>query len=74
MWDITEPIIIVLVEENPKQPGSAAHKRFNLYRHGMTRREALEAGIWSDDLLWDRRRGFIRFVTPAACQAEEDPD
>ena len=30
MWNMTEPVLIVLVEENPKQPGSAARERFAL--------------------------------------------
>ena len=34
MWNITEPVLIVLVEENPKKAGSAAGERFDFYRPG----------------------------------------
>ena len=35
MWNMTEPVLLVLVEENPKKAGSAARERFDLYRHGF---------------------------------------
>ena len=73
MWNITEPVIIVLVEENPKQPGSASRKRFDLYRHGMTRQEAKAAGLRTEDFRWDEKRGFIKFITPADFKTKEAP-
>lgn len=58
--------ITVLVAENPKRAGSAAHVRFATYRPGMTvadyvaavgdRRKALQ------DLGWDVAHGFVKVV------------
>ena len=70
MWNITEPVIIVLVEENPKKPGSAARERLDRYRHGMTCQEAKEAGVTARDLRHDQKRGFIKFITPADFQTK----
>ena len=70
MWNITEQILIVLVEENPKEPGGAAGERFNLYRHGMTRQEAKDAGVTARDLRHDLKKGFIKFITPADFQTK----
>ena len=74
MWNITEPVLIVLVEENPKKPGSASRKRFDLYRHGMTRQEAKAAGLRTEDFRWDQDHGYIKFITPADFQTKKDPD
>ena len=54
-------IITVLSTENPKQKGSAAHGRFELYRSGMTVAEFLSAGGTRADLSWDShaKRNFI---------------
>lgn len=51
--------IKILVDENPKREGGEAHKRFALYRNGMTVNEALEAGVLRMDLSWDTRHSFI---------------
>jgi len=51
--------ITVLAEKNPKREGGEAHKRFELYRNGMTVAKALEAGVLRMDLSWDTRHSFI---------------
>ncbi len=51
--------IKVLVQENPKRAGSAAHKRFAMYKSGMTVAEALHKGVTNLDVRWDAGRGFI---------------
>ena len=56
-----DSIITVKALSNPKKAGSAAHTRFELYKTGMTVKEALLAGIKTIDLAWDSAasRGFI---------------
>ncbi len=51
--------ITILVDKNPKREGGEAHKRFALYRNGMTVAKALEAGVLRMDLSWDVRHSFI---------------
>ena len=70
MWNITDPVLIVLVEKNPKKAGSAARERFDFYRHGMTRQEARAAGVTARDLRHDEKHGFIKFITPADFQTK----
>lgn len=53
-------------ENNPKRPGSASADRFALYRSGMTVKAAVEAGVKSEDISWDQRKGFIELTPPAA--------
>jgi hypothetical protein len=53
-------IITVLVKENPKMEGSAARKRFALYKTGMTVESALAAGLWAADIRHDSRKEHIR--------------
>ena len=65
-------------DNNPKKIGSKTHGRFAMYRHGMTVSEALEAGITTADLVYDRDHGFVHFeggktAEPAAAAAAEDP-
>ena len=64
MWNITEQVLIVLVEKNPKKAGSGAGEGFDLYRHGMTRQEARTAGLRTEDFRWDEKRIFIKFRPP----------
>lgn len=61
-------VIKVLVPKNPKRPTSAAGKRFDLYKPGitgMTVAEFLKAGGWRADLRWDLKQGFIEVGKPA---------
>ena len=51
--------IIVLVQENPKQPGSSAKNRFDLYKTGMTVQEFLNAGGLNADIYYDISRAYI---------------
>jgi hypothetical protein len=54
--------IKLLVKENPKRPGTASHKRFQLYRPGQTVAEFLAAGGTRADLRWDQKHKFIELV------------
>ena len=58
-------IITVLAEDNPKREGSAARARFDLYRDGMTVREAKANGLWATDIAYDSDpgRNFIKLTT-----------
>jgi hypothetical protein len=51
--------IKILVDENPKRPGSKGAARFDQYRNGMTVAAALEAGITAKDLVWDVDHKFV---------------
>lgn len=48
-------------DNNPKKPGSKTHGRFAMYTHGMTVQQALDAGIQTGDLSYDRDHGFVQF-------------
>jgi hypothetical protein len=52
-------VITVLVKENPKKSGSAAHGRFGKYKSGCTVAAALKAGVTREDLRWDTAKNFI---------------
>lgn len=60
-YNLTD-IITVLVDKNPKQEGSAARKRFSLYKTGMSVEAAFAAGLWPEDIRHDAKpeRGYIR--------------
>jgi hypothetical protein len=60
----------VLVNRNPKRPGSGAADRFSRYESGMTVGEALRRGIRRDDLRWDLERNFIRIEDGSEGQAQ----
>ena len=45
----------------PKNPSSAAGRRYRKYMHANSFREAIELGATMDDFRWDYRRGWIRF-------------
>ena len=55
----SKTLVIGAIKANPKKPGSAAHQRYNLYKTGMTVEAALKAGLRSEDLRWDLRKGHI---------------
>lgn len=55
-----DQVITLLVKQNPKKPGSAAHGRFAKYKTGMTVMQALRAGVTTEDLTWDTKKAFIR--------------
>ena len=64
-------------DNNPKKPGSKTHGRFASYYDGMTIAQALEAGLTTADLVYDRDKGFVSFsggtiaAVPAAAPAAE---
>ena len=49
-------------EHNPKKMGSASAERFAKYRHGMTVKEALDAGLLRGDFSSDMNKGYISIV------------
>lgn len=52
-------VVTVLVDKNPKRPGSGAHDRFAAYKTGMTVAEVVAAGVRRDDINWDVKHGFV---------------
>ena len=58
-------VIKVLSSENPKRSTSAAGKRFDLYKPGMTVDKFLAAGGLRADISWDLKQGFIEVQKPA---------
>ena len=56
--------VIKVLRTNPKRPGSAAGKRFDLYKKDMTVAEFLKAGGWRADISWDLKQGFIEVAKP----------
>lgn len=54
--------ITLLVKENPKRKGTAAHARYAKYETGMTVGEALKKGITSADLVYDAKHNYIRIA------------
>lgn len=55
-----EPIIRLLVEDNPKRLGSAAYRRFSFYEDGMTVEQYLDRGGIHADLKWDEEHRYIK--------------
>ena len=54
-----EAVIAKLVNGNPKRPGSAARRRFDRYRSGMTVQDFLDAGGLLGDIYHDIAHGHI---------------
>ena len=67
--NIMEQVVVLLVKENPKKLGSKARERFAKYKMGMTRQQALDAGLTGGDLRWDVEHRFIRLVSPKKWKA-----
>jgi hypothetical protein len=51
--------IKLIAKENPKREGSAAHKRFAIYKNGMPVETFLEKGGRTSAIRWDLKHGFI---------------
>ncbi len=51
--------IKLLVKENPKREGTAAHKEFAIYKNGMKVSDAIAKGLTTVSLRWDEAHGFI---------------
>lgn len=62
--------ITLLVESNPKREGSEAHKRFALYKNGITVADFLKAGGAMADINWDLGHRLIALTAPVAAPAE----
>lgn len=56
---------------NPKKEGTGAHRKFSMYRDGMTVAQALDEGIPTGDLKYDSEHGYIHFEYEAAVGAAE---
>lgn len=54
-----EAKIVLMVKENPKREGCAAHVRFQAYFTSKTVADALATGLTRKDLAWDIAHGFI---------------
>jgi len=52
--------ITLLVTDNPKQPGSKAHKRFELYKFAKTVNEFYSIGGERCDIEWDENHKYIK--------------
>jgi len=51
--------IRLMVEGNPKTPGTACYGRFSKYRDGMSVSDAYDAGVRPEDIRWDLAHRFI---------------
>jgi hypothetical protein len=52
--------VTILVDKNPKRPGSKAAAIWENYRDGMTVVEAIQAGVPREGLLYDSTHHFIK--------------
>lgn len=68
--------ITLISEKNPKREGSKSHKRFALYKNGMTVGEFVDAGGLFADLAWDSERGFVSIEghTPVVKEKKPKPE
>mmetsp|Transcript_70111 Transcript_70111/g.198737 ORF Transcript_70111/g.198737 Transcript_70111/m.198737 type:complete len:285 (+) Transcript_70111:2-856(+) len=49
---------------NPKKAGSLAYDRYEKYKLAHTFNEALQLGACKGDLAYDKKKGFLKVVTP----------
>ena len=49
----------VLLQDNPKRPGTASHLRYEMYKSANTKAEFIMLGGTSADFLWDQKHGYI---------------
>ena len=64
MANMMEDVVVLLVSENPKKPGSKSAQRFEGYKTGLTRQQTLKAGLTGGDIRWDVAHGHIRLMSP----------
>lgn len=57
-------VITVIVDKNPKRPGSVSEQRFACYKTGQTVEDYLRAGGRGLDVKWDVEHEFIRVTVP----------
>lgn len=53
---------VVSIAPNPKKVGSATHGRYTIWQVGMTKADALAAGLTRADIAYDVKKGFVRFA------------
>lgn len=56
------PRIRILSHHNPRRYGTDAYRKFGLYQNGMTRADALAAGLNNSDIKHDLEKGHIRMT------------
>ena len=57
---LPEPIIRLLVDDNPKRLGSAAYTRYTFYDDGITVNEYFRRGGRPEDIKWDLEHHYIK--------------
>ena len=67
-------VIRLRVADNPKRAGSPSHRRFALYRDGMTVGEFLKAGGQRSDIAWDVDKGWISVEAPPPIPGRSQDD
>ena len=55
---------ISVQQRNPKQPGSASHRRYEKYKHARSRGEFSQLGGSAADFNHDSRKGFVVSGSP----------
>lgn len=58
-------VITMLATANPKRKNTLAHKRFELYKTGMTIKDYVAAGGRTGDIKYDVIAGFICISNPS---------
>jgi len=58
-------IITVIATSNPKRKNTLSHKRFELYKTGMTIADYVKAGGRTGDINYDVIAGFITVSNPS---------
>lgn len=57
---LPQPIIRVLIDDNPKRLGSSAYTRFTYYQDGITVTEYFKRGGRPEDIKWDEEHHYIK--------------
>ena len=65
---------VVLMQENPKKPGSLSYTRYEKYKHARTLGEYLELGAKIADAFFDNERGFLEFKLTPEEQKKKDEE
>lgn len=60
-----DEVVRLLVDKNPKRPGSASYPRFELYKDGITVGDFIKAGGTMADVVWDFGHRLITLEPPA---------
>ena len=62
LYDHCEGTEISFRRNNPKRPGTDAHRRYEINKKARTIQQARSSGATRGDLAWDFERGFITLV------------